>query len=279
MAPAVTTLILAAASLALAPASLAESATSPTGSVAVSVPPSVVAGLPSTYTLTFTNTTAEPMSGIVASGNLPSGMTLRNINGCARLGGNQSFGFLCTMPNLAAGASETATFSLVASTVGTYDIPFSVSGTVPVPGEPGTLQLVGDSVTLSVNAQPGPTDVQVTGSSNNGGPPVGSAFTYTFQVKNNGPLPAFGVTFDDPLPATIAFAGNLTTNVGPCTASVTSSSIHCDIGSLAVGQQATISFSATPTAAGAVANKATIAMIAPDTQPANNSVTVTVQPK
>jgi uncharacterized repeat protein (TIGR01451 family) len=279
MAPAVTTLILAAASLALAPAALAESATSPTGSVAVSVPPPVVAGLPSTYILTFTNTTAEPMSGIVASGNLPSGMTLRNINGCARLGGNQSLGFLCTMPNLAAGASETATFSLVASTVGTYDIPFSVSGTVPVPGEPGTLQLVGDSVTLSVNAQPGPTDVQVTGSSNNGGPPVGSVFTYTFQVKNNGPLPAFGVTFDDPLPATIALTGNVTTNDGACTASATSDSIHCDIGSLAVGQQATISFSATPTAAGAVANKATIAMIAPDTQPANNSVTVTVQPK
>jgi hypothetical protein len=75
-----------------------------------------------------------------------------------------------------------------------------------------------------------------------------------------------------------AFVGNLTANDGSCTASA-AGSIRCDIGSLAVGQQATISFSATPTAAGAVGNKATIAMAAADTQPANSSVTVTVQPK
>lgn len=52
-----------------------------------------------------------------------------------------------------------------------------------------------------MNVQPGPTDVQVTGSSNNGSPPVGSTFNYTFQVKNNGPIPAGGVTSDDALPA------------------------------------------------------------------------------
>jgi hypothetical protein len=44
--------------------------------------------------LTFTITTSEPLTGITASGNLPSGMTLKNINGCARLGGYQSLGFL-----------------------------------------------------------------------------------------------------------------------------------------------------------------------------------------
>ena len=42
-------------------------------------------------------------------------------------------------------------------------------------------------------AQPGPTDIQVTGSSSNGSPQVGSSFSYTFQVKNNGPLPAADV--------------------------------------------------------------------------------------
>jgi uncharacterized repeat protein (TIGR01451 family) len=275
----VSALAVAAASLAVAPAAFAESATSPTGVVSVSVPPPVVAGLPSTYTLTFTNTTSSSMFGITVSGNLPSGVTLKNINNCARLGGNQSLGFLCTMPNLAPGASESATFSLLASSTGTVDIPFTVSGSVPSQTVPGALQITGDSVTLPVNVQPGPTDIQVTGSSNNGSPPVGSSFNYAFQVKNNGPLPAFGVTFDDPLPPSILLGSNLTVDNGTCTPNVVSNSVHCDIGNLGVGQQSDISYSATPTATGTVANTASIAMLGTDTHPANNSVSVTVQPK
>lgn len=270
---------LAGAFLAAVPAALAESATSPTGMVSLSVPPPVVAGAPSTYTLTFTNTTSSTMTGVVVSSDLPSGMTLKNINGCARLGGNQTVSILCTMPNLAAGASETSTFSILAATVGIYSLQFNVSGGIPIPGSPGAIQVLGDTVTMSVTVQPGPTDIQVTGSSNNGSPPVGSSFTYTFQVKDNGPLPASGVTFDDALPASIHLGSTLTVDVGTCAANITSNSVHCDIGSLAVGQQSTISFSATPTTTGVFGDTATIAMSGTDTQPANNSVTVTVQPK
>jgi uncharacterized repeat protein (TIGR01451 family) len=206
-------------------------------------------------------------------------MTLKNINGCARLGGNQSLGFLCTMPNLAPGASETATFGLVASGIGTYDVPFTVSASEPVPGSPGTLQIVGDSVTLPVSVQPGPTDIQLTGSASNGGPAVGSTFNYTFQVKNNGPLPAFGVTFDDPLPPLIPLGSTLTISDGSCTANVLANSVHCDIGSLGVGQQSVISFSATATVAGVIANQGSVAMSGTDTHPANDSAVVFVQPK
>ncbi|HET6793912.1 MAG TPA: DUF11 domain-containing protein [Acidimicrobiales bacterium] len=265
--------------LGAAPTAFAESAVSPTGMVAVSVPPPVVAGLPSTYTLTFTNTTSSTMSGIVAEGDLPAGMTLKNINNCARLGGNQTIAFLCSMPNLAAGASESATFSILASSIGTYDLPFTVSGGVPIPGSPGALQIIGDSVTLAVSVQPGPTDLQVTGSSNNGSPPVGSSFTYTYQVKDNGPLPAFGVTFNDTLPPSLHLAGTVSVDVGTCTASTATNSVHCDIGGLAVGQQSTISFAATPTTTGVFGDTGTVAMTGTDTQPANNSFTVTVQPK
>jgi uncharacterized repeat protein (TIGR01451 family) len=273
-------LTLICAGLIAVPAALAESVTSPTGMVTMSVPPPVVAGAPSTYTLTFRNTTAETETGIVASGNLPNGMSLKNINGCARLGGNQSLGFLCTLPNLAPGASETATFSLLASTTGTYDIPVTVAAAEPaLDNLPGTLQIVGDSATLTVDVQPGPTDIQVSGSSNNGSPPVGSTFNYAFQVKNDGPLPAFGVTFDDPLPPSLVLGSSLTIDNGTCTTNALSNSVHCDIGNLGVGQQSDISFSATPTVAGLFGNTATVAMIAGDTHPANNSVTVTVQPK
>jgi large repetitive protein len=268
------------ASLMLASPAFAESVTSPTGMVAMSVPPPVVAGVASTYTMTVTNTTPVAFAGpvgIVAVGEMPSGITIKSIKGCTNLGGNESTSFNCSMPNLAPGASETATFSLLASAPGDYQIPFGATGLQPIGG--GEFQSVGDSATLAVTAQPGPTDIQVTGSSNNGSPPVGSTFNYTFQVKNNGPLPAAGVTFDDPLPAAIALGSTLTVDNGTCAVDAAANSVHCDIGSLNVGQQSDITFSATPTAAGSFGNTATVAMTGTDTQPANNSVTVTVQPR
>lgn len=130
-----------------------------------------------------------------------------------------------------------------------------------------------------MNVQPGPTDIQVTSSSNNGSPPVGSTFTYTFQVKDNGPLPASDVTFDDTLPSPIQLGSTLTVDIGTCTADFADNSVHCDIGNLNTGQQATITFSATPTTTGTFGDTAVAGMAGTDTHPANNSVTVTVQPK
>jgi uncharacterized repeat protein (TIGR01451 family) len=72
------------------PSAVAESVTSLNGSVVMSVPPPVVAGVISTYTLTFTNTSASATTNVVAVGTLPTGMTVNRINNCARLGGNQS---------------------------------------------------------------------------------------------------------------------------------------------------------------------------------------------
>jgi uncharacterized repeat protein (TIGR01451 family) len=267
------------ASLALTSAASAASAIGFNGMMTVSVPEPVLAGVASTYTMTVTNTTSSPLTNIVAVSTMPSGVSVKSIAGCARLGGNQSTSILCSMPNLAAGVSESATFSLLASAVGTYDIQFGFAGGQPIPGSPGALSIINDFATLPVNAEPGPTDIQVSGSSNNGSPPVGSKFNYTFQVKNNGPLPAAGVTFDDPLPPSLLLAGTVTADNGSCSANTVSNTVHCDIGDLGVGQQSTITFAATPTAAGAFANTATIAMTGPDTHSSNDRVTVTVQPK
>ncbi len=265
--------------VAAAPAAFAKRATSPTGMVAVSVPPPVVAGVASPYTLTFTNTTTSTTTNVVALGTMPAGMTLKNIKNCARLGGNQNTSFECTMPNLAPGKSESATFSILASATGTFDIPFGVAVAIPDPGSPGASETVGDSVTLTVKVRSGTTDIEIAGSSNKGSPPLGSTFTYTFQVNDNGPLAASGVTFDDTLPASIHLVGDPTINIGSCVANAVSNDVHCDIGNLNVGQQSTISLSATPTASGAFGDTATVAMTGTDTHPANNNVTVTVQPK
>jgi uncharacterized repeat protein (TIGR01451 family) len=140
--------------------------------------------------------------------------------------------------------------------------------------------LLAESAYLPMNVLPAPTDIQVTGSSNNGSPPVGSQFVYTFQVKDNGPFGASGVTFDDTLPAGTELAGLPGFNgAGSCTADAASSSVHCNIGDLSVGQQAVITVPAIATGIGTFANTATTGMDGPDSHLDNNNVTVTVQPR
>jgi uncharacterized repeat protein (TIGR01451 family) len=260
----------------------ADTVTSPTGMVTLSVPPNVVAGVASTYTLTVTNTTAESfdnLAGVVVSGVVPPGMSVQHLTGCSNLGGNKSTSFLCSVPNLAPGASETATFSILASANGSYQLSFGASALEPDGANDGGSDVVGDSVTATVSAQSGPTDIQVSGSSNNGSPPVGSVFNYTFQVKNNGPLAAGGVTFDDQLPTAISLAAAPITDNGSCTANTDTNSVHCDIGNLAVGSQSDITLTATASTTGVIADTATIAMTGADTHPANNTVAVSVQPR
>jgi uncharacterized repeat protein (TIGR01451 family) len=203
---------------------------------------------------------------------------MKSIGGCARLGGNQQDSVICTMPSLAPGASESATFGLLASSVGVAELRFGAAGLLPLPIA-GEFEGVGDEVTLPVTVQPGATDVQVTGSSNNGSPAIGSPFDYTFQVKNDGPLPAAGVIFEDPLPAAILLGSPFTIDNGACSADVLSNGLQCSIGALAVGQQSDITLPAAATMAGVFANTATVTMIGADTHPANNSFTVTVQPR
>lgn len=276
--------IAAAIALAAPAAAFAATVTSPTGMVTASGPDTIQSGVATTFTETVTNTTSSPFDGpvgVVASGSMPSGITVQGIKGCTNLGGGgQSTSFLCGMPNLAAGASESMTFTLVGSAAGDYQIPIGASAEIADPAcGTGCQDAVGDSVDLPLTVQPGSTDIQVTGSSNNGSPSVGSTFSYTFQVKDNGPLAASTVTFDDSLPAAIVLGGTLTVDRGTCTASAATNSVHCDIGTLAVGQQSDITFTASPTATGTFANTASVTMLNPDSRPANNTVTVTVQPR
>jgi uncharacterized repeat protein (TIGR01451 family) len=133
-------------------------------------------------------------------------------------------------------------------------------------------------VSYSIPVSPGPTDLQVTGSADNGSPAAGSQFAYTFQVKDNGPQAAFGVTFDDPLPASITALGVFSDN-GNCTLNSSTNSINCDIGLLGVGAQSNIVISAIANSTGTVTNKASIAMQGPDSKPANNTVGVTISPR
>jgi uncharacterized protein DUF11 len=71
----------------------------------------------------------------------------------------------------------------------------------------------------------------------------------------------------------------VTTGTGNCSVAAPNVA-HCDIGTLAVGGETNVVLTAmAPSVPGAVSDTANISMLGPDSKPANNSVTVTVQPK
>jgi len=266
---------LAAVSSALADIGASASANDLT--VSVSTPGPVLSGATANYTIAVTNTGTAPLPNVSAFVDLPDGLSLKTVSSnCVRnpLGGNSQLVAQCNFGTLAPGGGGSAVVGLAAPTAGTYTVDIAGLYQLPVPG--GGFEVFSTPVTLSVSVSPGPTDLQVTGSSNNGSPPVGQAFQYTFQVKDNGPQGASGVTFDDTLPPSLTFAG-VSASIGNC--SNVANAIHCDVGTLSTGQQSNIVITAVATGTGSVTDTASVGMTGLDTHPANNAVSVTVQPR
>jgi len=78
----------------------------------------------------------------------------------------------------------------------------------------------------------------------------GGVLTYTFLIQNNGPSTATGVTLTDPLPGTVTFI-SVATTLGSCSGT---STVTCNIGTMTVGQTATVTIQVqAPLAGGAIA--------------------------
>jgi uncharacterized repeat protein (TIGR01451 family) len=149
-------------------------------------------------------------------------------------------------------------------------------------------------ITQASVVAPAATDIQITGAASNGAPPVGSTFTYTYQVKNAGPWGTYGgIIFVDALPASLTYVGSFVTFVSPSTGQP----VEVQVGS-AVGQtvtfplfdmqnggttgQATITLTVTASSvAQQIVNTASVHTVLPqtDSNTANNSATVSVTTK
>ncbi len=129
------------------------------------------------------------------------------------------------------------------------------------------------------SAEPGPVDLQITGSSNNGSPPTNSNYTYTYHIKNAGPwATSGGVSFADALPASLTFV-SVTTSTGTCTGGQT---VACALGDLTNGAQETVVITvAAPGTPQSIVNSASATLTSPqnDTNGNNNGVSVTVVAK
>ncbi|HYS54128.1 MAG TPA: DUF11 domain-containing protein, partial [Thermoanaerobaculia bacterium] len=168
---------------------------------------------------------------------------------------------------LAAGA--TATYTLVvnvnAAATGTISNTASVTSTTADPNAANNSA----TATTTINGA----DLAIAKSAGAGPFVAGGNVNYTITVTNNGPLTATGVTVVDTLPAGSTFVSS-TPSQGSCTGT---STVTCNLGTLANGGTATIALvitaSATP---GMLSNTATVSSAVSDPNPANNTATSTV---
>src|SRR5919108_3072525 len=110
------------------------------------------------------------------------------------------------------------------------------------------------------------TDVSLTKSGPSGSVTVGTNVTYTIKVKNNGPDTATDVELTDVLPGTVNLV-SVTSSAGSC---VGTSTIVCDLGTLANGGEVTVTIVVTTTALGTLTNTASVTLAETDTNPGNN---------
>jgi uncharacterized repeat protein (TIGR01451 family) len=243
--------------------------------IAATVSTTAAVGVPLTYTLTGTNQTGDTATNMAVFLGYPVSLKPSGLPAnCIRqqTGGSTDF-INCSLGTLAGGASGTTTFSLVPQVAGTIDSVAFSSGAI------GGISTTSNTIDLISQIAPAPTDLQVTGFASTGSPTVGSTFTYTFQVKNNGPQPALGVSFADVIPAAETFV-SASTNLAGQTCGISAGQVSCSLGDLAVGAQANVTLTAiappTPTT---ISDTATVSMMVTDLKPSNNAVSVTVQIK
>jgi uncharacterized repeat protein (TIGR01451 family) len=163
--------------------------------------------------------------------------------------------------NDASAKSSTLTLTTTAATPpGTYSLNINTtSGNLQ---HSGAVQLF-VSGTASANLAIGKTASPNPGTSQ-------QALTYRIVVTNNGPSPATNVTVNDPLPVGPVF-GSAVPGQGTCSGTTT---VTCNLGSIANGSTAIVNITITPQAPGQLSNNASVTAAETDPDTSDNSATI-----
>jgi trimeric autotransporter adhesin len=122
------------------------------------------------------------------------------------------------------------------------------------------------SVVKDVSSSPADVSLTLSAPSSAG---TGSAITYTATIKNQGPNQAQGIAFDATL-ADSLIVNHVNPSAGTCGAG---SEVVCNLGNLASGASATVTFNITPTTSGAIESTATVSSVSYDPKSSNNQAT------
>ncbi len=252
----------------------------PDMSITMSGPATAAFATSATYTLTIVNNTISAVAPQVnVTDTVPLGAAVSSVvssQGSCTSAGTQ---ISCQLGTMAGGA--TATISVVLNLSGTITTQATVAAldfngslfTDPTPDNNTA------SVTTSVAVPPTTTDVQVTGSAQNGGPNHGTADTFTWQIKDNQSIVANAVVFTSTMPSSFQFTSASANAGGVCVTPAPGSFggvITCRTASLPGGQTMTVSVNFVPTVVGTIPTAGSATFTGTDTNTANNSFTVTI---
>src|SRR5207248_10710585 len=161
----------AAGCLAAASTASADSAVAPGDlQLGISAPGPILSGVATTYTATVTNTSTSTAWGVLVGDQLPSGMTLNtllNPDVCGRSNSANLPGpaFICSVGDLAPGASESIAFVATAGQPVLYTQSVSDSGTIGGVWQGFVLNggvFERNALSFAEQVSPGPTDIQIT---------------------------------------------------------------------------------------------------------------------
>lgn len=251
-------------------------------SVTDSGPASVNSGANATYAIKVNNSATSTIPDAILSDTWPTtgGATFVSVTPsqgtCTSAAGNIN----CNLGAIAGSGSATVTLALrlTAQTTNTAKVSMKDAAGNPI-ADPTPADDTA-SATTSITAPQTTTDVQVTGSAANGGPAVGSADTLTWQIHNAQNQAANALSFTITMSPGTTLA-SVNTSVGTCTGPAlgTSGTITCTAPSLAAAATMIVTENVNVVQAGSLATTGTASFSGTDTNPANNSFTVTLNAK
>lgn len=229
------------------------------------------------YTVTLTDTCANPLTEVFFRDLLPVGVTFVpgsvRVNGATFPSANPNTGF--SLPDIPGGQSVTVTFSATATSIPAQNptlnrASITYSYTPVEGGIPAVFQVESNEVPVLITGTSA--DISVTKTASAATLP-GRELTYTLTVANAGPSSSENVILTDNIPSSITDAQYSTDNgttFSPWTGSL-------NLGTIAAGASRTIIIRGTisPQAQGTITNTASVTSTTPDPNPDNNTSTIT----
>ena len=220
-------------------------------------------GKPLAITATVVNAGDTPATAVEFRNTLPAGLQFQSVTASQ---GSCSGGttIVCTVGDLAAGASVTVRIETVATVTGSFTdtAVVSTAGTdVNTGNNSNTLRgfIYGPSADMSVSMTDAPDPVR-----------RGSNLTYTIQLRNNGPDTATNVRMVDNLPSNMRLV-SISSTQGNCSGTT----MTCAIGNIASGAGATVTLVVRPRFIGKYTNTVVVRADTRDDNGRNDYASVT----